>query len=319
MNGHLCRCGTYPRILKAIQLASTRMAGECDDRASRSTPFSRRDLLKGGGALIVGFSLAGVPLAGVGRARRRRRVRPIRSGRLPGSRSMPTTPPPSISASASSGRATPPALLQIAAEELDLDDGPDLGARLDTHVTPNQGATSSSSSIERGGPQLRAAAAEARRALLLLASRRLGVQINSLVGDDGVVSVDGEGAFRAVKYGELLGDKPFNIKFTGHRAAEAARNRYKLVGTRRAARRHAGQGQRQATSSCTSARARHAARPRGAAARTGRVRRRRQAAERRRELDQATSRPPASCARATSSASSPSNEWDAVQAARRSR
>jgi aerobic-type carbon monoxide dehydrogenase small subunit (CoxS/CutS family) len=28
MNGHLCRCGTYPRIMKAIQLASTRMAGE---------------------------------------------------------------------------------------------------------------------------------------------------------------------------------------------------------------------------------------------------------------------------------------------------
>jgi aerobic-type carbon monoxide dehydrogenase small subunit (CoxS/CutS family) len=28
MNGHLCRCGTYPRVMKAIQLASTRIAGE---------------------------------------------------------------------------------------------------------------------------------------------------------------------------------------------------------------------------------------------------------------------------------------------------
>jgi len=27
MNGHLCRCVTYPRVMKAIQLASTRMAG----------------------------------------------------------------------------------------------------------------------------------------------------------------------------------------------------------------------------------------------------------------------------------------------------
>ena len=27
MNGHLCRCGTYPRILKAIQRASRTMAG----------------------------------------------------------------------------------------------------------------------------------------------------------------------------------------------------------------------------------------------------------------------------------------------------
>jgi aerobic-type carbon monoxide dehydrogenase small subunit (CoxS/CutS family) len=28
MNGHLCRCGTYPRIMKAIQLASRMMAEE---------------------------------------------------------------------------------------------------------------------------------------------------------------------------------------------------------------------------------------------------------------------------------------------------
>src|SRR5262245_7614331 len=27
MNGHLCRCGTYPRVMKAISLASTKMAG----------------------------------------------------------------------------------------------------------------------------------------------------------------------------------------------------------------------------------------------------------------------------------------------------
>jgi aerobic-type carbon monoxide dehydrogenase small subunit (CoxS/CutS family) len=28
MNGHLCRCGTYPRVMQAIKLASTRMTGE---------------------------------------------------------------------------------------------------------------------------------------------------------------------------------------------------------------------------------------------------------------------------------------------------
>jgi aerobic-type carbon monoxide dehydrogenase small subunit (CoxS/CutS family) len=28
MNGHLCRCGTYPRVMKSIQLSSTRMMGE---------------------------------------------------------------------------------------------------------------------------------------------------------------------------------------------------------------------------------------------------------------------------------------------------
>jgi aerobic-type carbon monoxide dehydrogenase small subunit (CoxS/CutS family) len=28
MNGHLCRCGTYPRVMQAIQLAGRRMTGE---------------------------------------------------------------------------------------------------------------------------------------------------------------------------------------------------------------------------------------------------------------------------------------------------
>ena len=28
MNGHLCRCGTYPRVMKAIKLAARVMAGE---------------------------------------------------------------------------------------------------------------------------------------------------------------------------------------------------------------------------------------------------------------------------------------------------
>jgi aerobic-type carbon monoxide dehydrogenase small subunit (CoxS/CutS family) len=27
MNGHLCRCGTYPRVQEAIALAARRMAG----------------------------------------------------------------------------------------------------------------------------------------------------------------------------------------------------------------------------------------------------------------------------------------------------
>jgi len=27
MNGHICRCGTYPRIIQAVQRASRAMAG----------------------------------------------------------------------------------------------------------------------------------------------------------------------------------------------------------------------------------------------------------------------------------------------------
>jgi nicotinate dehydrogenase subunit A len=28
MNGHLCRCGTYPRVMQAIRLAGNVMAGD---------------------------------------------------------------------------------------------------------------------------------------------------------------------------------------------------------------------------------------------------------------------------------------------------
>jgi nicotinate dehydrogenase subunit B len=120
--------------------------------------------------------------------------------------------------------------LQIAGEELDLDISQLKWVRLDTNVTPNQGATVSSSSIHRGGPQLRAAAAEARQALLTLASSRLGVQPGSLTVSRGVVSIDGDPS-RRVSYGELLGDSPFNVKLTGT-APQKPIDRYKLVGTR---------------------------------------------------------------------------------------
>jgi CO/xanthine dehydrogenase Mo-binding subunit len=192
--------------------------------------FSRRDLLKGGGALIVGFSLAGVPLAAS--AARGDVAGPPDPNAIDTWIAVHADNTATVYfGKCELGQGNTTGMLQIAAEELDLAMGQISAARLDTHVTPNQGATSSSSSIERGGPQLRAAAAEARRALLLLASRRLGVQVNSLVVNDGVVSVDGEGSFRAVKYGDLLGDKPFNIKFTGT-APQKPPHRYKLVGTR---------------------------------------------------------------------------------------
>ena len=126
--------------------------------------FSRRDLLKGGGALIVGFSLAGVPL-------------PASAAR--GDVAGPPDPNAvdtwiAVHADNTAtvyfgkcelGQGNTTGMLQIAAEELDLAMSQISAARLDTNVTPDQGATSSSSSIERGGPQLRAAAAEARRAL----------------------------------------------------------------------------------------------------------------------------------------------------------
>jgi len=191
--------------------------------------FSRRDLLKGGGALVIGFSIGGSALPAA--AARGDVAGPPDPNAIDSWIAVHADNTATIYLGKGEfGQGNTTGLLQIAGEELDLDMGQLRWVQLDTNVTPNQGATTSSSSIHRGGPQLRAAAAEARQALLALASTRLGVQTGSLTVSKGVVSIDGHPT-RSVTYGALLGDKPFNVKFTGT-APQKPINRYKLVGTR---------------------------------------------------------------------------------------
>jgi nicotinate dehydrogenase subunit B len=191
--------------------------------------FSRRDLLKGGGALVIGFSIGGSALPAA--AARGDVAGPPDPNAIDTWIAVHADNTATIYLGKGEfGQGNTTGLLQIAGEELDLDISQLRWVQLDTNVTPNQGATTSSSSIHRGGPQVRAAAAEARQALLALASSRLGVQTGSLTVSKGVVSIDGHPS-RSVTYGALLGDKPFNVKFTGT-APQKPINRYKLVGTR---------------------------------------------------------------------------------------
>src|SRR5262249_21296297 len=188
--------------------------------------FSRRDLLKGGGALVIGFRIAGAPLPAA--AARGDVAGPPDPNAIDSWIAVHADNTATVYLGKGEfGQGNTTGLLQIAGEELHLDRSQLRWVQLDTNVTPNQGATTSS--IHRGGPQLRAAAAEARQALLALASTRLGVQTGSLTVSKGVVSIDGHPT-RSVTYGALLGDKPFNVKFTGT-APQKPINRYKLVGT----------------------------------------------------------------------------------------
>jgi nicotinate dehydrogenase subunit B len=201
-------------------------------RAVSEATLSRRDLLKSGGAMIVGFSFAGAaawPLPAL--AARGDVAGPPDPNAIDTWLALHADNTATLYfGKCELGQGNTTGLLQIAGEELDLDMSQLSAVRLDTNVTPDQGATSSSSSIERGGPQVRAAAAEARLALLQRASQHLGVQIGSLIVTKGVVSIDGDPA-RSVTYGELLGDKPFKLKFTGTAPRKQA-SQYKLVGTR---------------------------------------------------------------------------------------
>jgi CO/xanthine dehydrogenase Mo-binding subunit len=126
------------------------------------------------------------------------------------------------------GQGNSTALPQIAAEELDLELKQVSTARIDTNVTPNQGGTYSSASIARGGPQVRQAAAEARAALLEMASKKLGAPLERLTVQKGIVSVMGS-PDRHIAYGDLVGDKPFNLAFTGKAPLKDTAN-YEVVG-----------------------------------------------------------------------------------------
>jgi nicotinate dehydrogenase subunit B len=103
-------------------------------------------------------------------------------------------------------------------------------ARVDTGVTPNQGPAVASLSIMDNGPQLRAAAAEARQELVRLAAVRLNAPADRLRVKDGVITVEGD-PNRAVSYGDLIGDRQFNVRMTG-KAPQKPVSQYRLVTTR---------------------------------------------------------------------------------------
>ena len=102
------------------------------------------------------------------------------------------------------------ALTQMAAEELDVPLERVTVIQGDTALTPDQGPTYGSLSVQNGGAQIRQAAATAKRYLLGLASNRLGVPADDLVVDNGAIKPKSGGS--GVGYGELVGSKDFALK-----------------------------------------------------------------------------------------------------------
>ncbi|MFG3591881.1 molybdopterin cofactor-binding domain-containing protein [Bradyrhizobium sp. RDI18] len=83
------------------------------------------------------------------------------------------------------------ALAQIAADELDIDLSRVQMIRASTAVSPNEGVTSGSLSIQQSGRALRHACAEVRQIFLQQAAERLGVGIDTLHIEDGIISGPG--------------------------------------------------------------------------------------------------------------------------------
>ena len=77
------------------------------------------------------------------------------------------------------------AIPQIAAEELGIGVDKIKYVEGDTALTPDQGRTSGSNGIQRGGMQIRQAAATARKALIELAAQALNAKPDDLIVADG--------------------------------------------------------------------------------------------------------------------------------------
>jgi nicotinate dehydrogenase subunit B len=102
------------------------------------------------------------------------------------------------------------ALAQIAAEELDVSFSAVTVIQGDTALTPDQGVTSGSFSIQNGGAQIRQAAATARQALVGMAAKKLKVAPGDLAISDGQIT--SKVTRQSVSYGALIGGRNFSLR-----------------------------------------------------------------------------------------------------------
>ncbi|CAA0093479.1 Nicotinate dehydrogenase subunit B [Starkeya nomas] len=176
--------------------------------------ISRRDVLRGTGALVLAFSLSrhAFALTETGASET-----PLRG--LPGS--LDSTPlldawiriEPNGNATVFTGKAElgqgiRTALMQVAAEELKLPIARLTLITADTGRTPNEGYTAASHSVQDSGTALRNAAAQVREILIGEAARRAGASASELSARDGVVT--GPGGFR-FGYGDLVSEQLLHV------------------------------------------------------------------------------------------------------------
>jgi len=189
-------------------------------RQEKSSAFSRRSVLLGGGSLVVSL---GAPVGletvlGINAA--------FAQGASPAQGTKPPLTPEQLSSYVAvnadgtvaayfgkmdMGHGLFVAIGQIVAEELDV---PFKAVKVfmgDTANSVNQGGASGSTGIQLGGKQMRVAAAEARRVLVEMAAAKLGVGADQLTVTDGVVHGKTDPAKKA-SYAELIGGRYFNVQ-----------------------------------------------------------------------------------------------------------
>ncbi len=182
--------------------------------------FSRKNFLKGSGAVVAGLSV------GAGFSGNASAAAPTSAGYLPDATKLDSwlsvNPDNTVTLKMSQievGNGITTGFLIVLAEELDMDmsqmhygqghydsAGFNNNTIVDTWVVTSTGGEGGSNAMSGQGVKIRAAGVAARAALLGLASKQLGVPVGSLTVSKGVVS----GGGKTVTYGDLMGGKLFN-------------------------------------------------------------------------------------------------------------
>ena len=199
---HLCRCGVYPRILRAVK----RAAGQTLEPAITVLDRPLVEIV-GGGTLPGSFE---------------------RSPELDEWVRIDSDETVTIfvgKVEYGQGILTP--FVQLAAEELDVSLARMRVVTAETGQTPNEGMTTGSMSLETTGNAIRWAAAAARQFLLALALEELEAAPENLVVEDGRVMDRVSG--RSTTYWELFGGKKFECKVAGNAPLKSPLD-YQVVG-----------------------------------------------------------------------------------------
>jgi nicotinate dehydrogenase subunit B len=183
-------------------------------KQERAAHFSRRSMLKAGGALVVsvGTPIGFDTVLGIGEAFAQGAKPPLTPDQL--SSYIAVNADGTVSAffgKMDMGQGLFVAIGQMVAEELDV---PFKAVKVimgDTATSVNQGGASGSTGIQMGGKQMRMAAAEARRVLVEMAAAKLSLPADQLTVTDAVVHGKSDPSKKA-SYAELIGGRYFNVQ-----------------------------------------------------------------------------------------------------------
>src|SRR5256886_12126078 len=176
--------------------------------------FSRRSVLKAGGALVVsiGSPIGLDTVLGINAALAQGTKPPLTPDQL--SSYIAVNADGTVSAffgKMDMGQGLYVASGQMVAEELDVPFDRVTVVMGDTASSVNQGGASGSTGIQHGGKQMRMAAAEARRVLLEMAVETLKVPAGRLMVENGIIRVVDDPE-RMLSYVDLIGGRYFNVQ-----------------------------------------------------------------------------------------------------------